>query len=309
MNTTTVGRIGAPSKRVPFGDAIAERLRVPLEAWSARRRCLVALAIAVAVFALGANAWIARDMSGAQASSDALSAAQRKLSDAQAAVAQLPALRRAAPVSHVPAGWSSADDVRVISQLAARSDVTLLKIEPGAVAGSGLDAMRPLHVTAQADFDHAVDFLEGLSSLPVLVVPDELTLKRQGEALSISATLHSFNAIHPVPSAARPTVRNDPDAFDPDAFDPDEEIVFYDPFQPPTFAPASEDAPGSMRLVGLLSDRMRGLALIETGDGAETLESGQQWGDERVTHVDSNALTFAKRDGSMHSFTLAEAVE
>ncbi|MPW21226.1 hypothetical protein GCT13_31200 [Paraburkholderia sp. CNPSo 3157] len=304
MNTTTVGRIGVPFKRVPFGDAIAERLRVPLEAWSARRRCLVALSIAVAVFALGANAWIAADMSGVQTSSDALSVAQRKLSEAQAAVAQLPALRRAAPVAHVPAGWSSADDVRVISQLAARSDVTLLKIEPGVVAGSGLDAMRPLHVTAQADFDHTVDFLEGLSSLPVLVVPDELTLKRQGEALSVSATLHSFNAIHPVPSATRPTVRNDPDAFD-----PDEEIVFYDPFQPPTFAPASEDAPVSIRLVGLLADRMRGLALIETGDGAETLESGQQWGDERVAHVDANALTFAKRDGSMHSFTLAEAVE
>ncbi|SIT44841.1 conserved hypothetical protein [Paraburkholderia piptadeniae] len=304
MNTTTVGRIGVPFKRLPLGDAIAERLRVPLEAWSARRRCLVALSIAVAVFALGANAWIAADMSGAQTSSEALSVAQRKLSEAQAAVAQLPALRRATPVAHVPAGWTSADDVRVISQLAARSDVTLLKIEPGAVAGGGLDAMRPLHVTAQADFDHAVDFLEGLSSLPVLVVPDELTLKRQGAALSMSATLHSFNAIHPVPNAARSSVRNDPDAFD-----PDEEIVFYDPFQPPTFAPASEDAPASMRLVGLLADRMRGLALIETGDGAETLESGQQWGDERVTHVDADALTFAKRDGSMHSLTLAEAVE
>jgi Tfp pilus assembly protein PilO len=304
MNTTTVGRIGMPFKRVPLGDAIAEHLRVPLEAWSARRRAFVATSIAVAVFALGANAWIAADMSGVQTSGDALSAAQRKLSEAQAAVAQLPALRRAAPVAHVPAGWSSADDVRVISQLAARSDVTLLKIEPGAVAGSGLDAMRPLHVTAQADFDHAVDFLEGLSSLPVLVVPDELTLKRQGAALSMSATLHSFNAIHPVPSAAHSSVRNDPDAFD-----PDEEIVFYDPFQPPAFAPASEDAPASMRLVGLLSDRMRGLALIETGDGAETLESGQQWGDERVTHVDANVLTFAKRDGSMHSFTLAKAVE
>ncbi|MEX3935646.1 hypothetical protein AB4Y32_28240 [Paraburkholderia phymatum] len=304
MNTITVGRIGVPFRREPLGDTIVERLRVPLEAWSARRRCVVAISIAVAVFALGANAWIAADMSGMQTSSEALSVAQRKLSEAQAAVAQLPALRRATPVAHVPAGWTSADDVRVISQLAARSDVTLLKIEPGAVEGSGLDAMRPLHVTAQADFDHTVDFLEDLSSLPVLVVPDELTLKRQGATLSMSATLHSFNTIHPVPNAVRSSVRNDPDAFD-----PDEEIVFYDPFQPPTFAPASEDAPASMRLVGLLADRMRGLAMIETGDGAETLESGQQWGDERVTHVDADALTFAKRDGSVHVLTLKEAVE
>jgi Tfp pilus assembly protein PilO len=263
MNTITVGRIGVPFKRVPLGDAIVERLRVSLEAWSARRRCVVAMSIAVAVFALGANAWIAADMSGAQTSSEALSVAQRKLSEAQAAVARQPALRRATPVARVPVGWTSADDVRVISQLAVRSDVTLLKIEPGAVEGSGLDAMRPLHVTAQADFDHTVDFLEDLSSLPVLVVPDELTLKRQGATLSMSATLYSFNTVHPVPNAVRSSVRNDPDAFD-----PDEEIVFYDPFQPPTFAPAS------VRLVGLLADRMRGLALIETGDGAETLESG-----------------------------------
>lgn len=304
MNTTTIGRVGVSFRRMSFEDGIAERLRVLLEAWSIRRRRFVAISIAVAVFALGANTWIAADMSGVQAGSDALSAARRRLSEAQAAVAQLPVLRRAAPAVHVPTGWTSADDVRVISQLAARSDVTLLKIEPGAVAGSGLDAMRPLHVTAQADFDHAVDFLEGLSSLPVLVVPDELMLKRQGAALSMSATLRSFNAVHPASNAARPTVRNDPEAFD-----PDEEVVFYDPFQPPAFEPASEDAPLSMRLVGLLADRLRGLALIETGDGAQTLEPGQQWAGERVAHIDASALTLAKLDGSEHSLTLAEVDE
>jgi hypothetical protein len=164
--------------------------------------------------------------------------------------------------------------------------------------------MRPLHVTAQADFDHVVDFFEALASLPVLVVPEDVTLKRQGEALSINATLHSFSAIHPVRNAARRTVRDDPDAFD-----PDEQIVFYDPFQPAAFASAAASASSSMRLVGLLADRLRGLALIEAGDSAATLEPGQQWGDERVAHVDARALTLAKRDGSVYSLTLAEAVE
>jgi Tfp pilus assembly protein PilO len=303
MNTTIAGRIMlAPHERL--GRMLIERLRVPLEAWSVRRRWAVALCIAVAVFVLGANAWLAADMSGVQASREASLAAQRKLGEAEADVAQLPALHQAASVVPMPANWTSADDIRVISQLAARNDVTLLAIEPGIVTGSGIDIMRPLHVAAQADFDHVVDFFEALASLPVLVVPEDVTLKRQGEALSINATLHSFSAIHPVRNAARRTVRDDPDAFD-----PDEQIVFYDPFQPAAFASAAASASSSMRLVGLLADRLRGLALIEAGDSAATLEPGQQWGDERVAHVDARALTLAKRDGSVYSLTLAEAVE
>lgn len=306
MNTITLGRFGAHRKKGQLGPQLIERLRVPLEAWSARRRVLVAVSIAVAVFALGANAWTTADISGVQASTAALASAQRKLHDAQAAVAQLPALRRAAPVVHVPVDWTSADDVRVVSQLAARHEVSLLKIEPGAVTGTHLDAMRPLHLTAQGDFDHLMDWLEGLASLPVLVVPDELTLKRQGGGLSIDATLRSYGAIHPVPGAARSDARDDPDAFD-----PDEEIVFYDPFQleTSTAGPVRAQAAEPMRLVGLLADRLRALALVETGDATTTLEPGQQWGSERVAQVDANALKLVRRDGSAHSFTLTEAAE
>ncbi|CAG9199834.1 conserved hypothetical protein [Paraburkholderia sabiae] len=304
MNMTIAGRFGRPAARERVGHALVERLRVPLEAWSVQRRWLVASCFAVAAFALGANAWLATDMSGVQSSREALSAAQRKLSEAEAAVAHLPALRKAASIVHMPANWTSADDIRVISQLASRNEMTLLSIEPGVVTGSGLDAMRPLRVTALADFDHAADFFEALASLPVLVVPDEVTLKRQGESLAVNATLHSFAAIHPVQDVARRSLRNDPDAFD-----PDEEIVFYDPFQPASVASALEEDSSPMRLVGLLADRMRGLALIETGEGGTTLEPGQQWGDERVANVDARALTLAKRDGSAHSLTLPEVVE
>jgi Tfp pilus assembly protein PilO len=304
MTLMIAGRFGRPAAHERLGHAFVERLRVPLEAWSVRRRWLVASCVAVAAFALGANGWLAADMSGVQASHESLSAAQRQLREAEAAVAQLPALRKAASVTRMPSNWTAADDIRVISQLASRSEMTLLSIEPGAVAGSGLDAMRPLRVTARADFDHAADFFEALASLPVLVVPADVTLKRQGEGLSVNATLHSFGVIHPMQHVARRSLHNDPDAFD-----PDEEIAFYDPFQPASIASALEGGASPMRLVGLLADRMRGLALIESAEGGTTLEAGQQWGGERVTHVDARALTLAKRDGSAYSLTLAEAVE
>ncbi|MBN3755079.1 hypothetical protein G3N95_19195 [Paraburkholderia sp. Tr-20389] len=304
MNMTIAGRFGRPAARERVVHALAARLRMPLEAWSVRRRWFVASCVAVAAFALGANAWLATDMSGVQSSREALSAAQRKLSDVEAAVAQLPVLRKAASVARMPANWTSADDIRVISQLASRNDMTLLSIEPAAVTGSGLEAARSLHVTARADFDHVVDFFEALTSLPVLVVPDEVTLRHQGDGLSVNATLRSFGAIHPVQDVARRSLRNDPDAFD-----PDEEIVFYDPFQPASIASALEDGSSPMRLGGLLADHLRGLALIDTGEGETTLEAGQQWGDERVANVDARALTLAKRDGSAHSLTLAEAIE
>ncbi|ACC71968.1 type 4a pilus biogenesis protein PilO [Paraburkholderia phymatum] len=304
MKMTIAGRFGRPAARERVGHALVERLRVPLEAWSVRRRGLVASCIAVTVFMLGANAWIATDSSGVQVSRDALSAAQRRLSEVEAAVAQLPDLRTATSVTRMPANWTSADDIRVISQLASRNDVTLLSIEPAAVTGSGIDAMRPLRVTARADFDHVVDFFQALASLPVLVVPDEVTLKRQGEALSVSATLHSFGAIHPMRDVVRRSMVNDSGAFD-----PDEEVVLYDPFQPASIASTLDEGSSPMRLVGLLADRARGLALIETGEGGTTLEAGQEWGDERVANIDARALTLTKRDGSAHSLTLAEAVE
>ncbi len=301
MNMTIAGRFGMPAARASRARAFAERLRVPLEAWSVRRRWVVASCVTIAVFLLGADAWLAVDASGVQASRDALSAAQRRFSEAEAAVARLPALRNAARAPQMPAKWTSADDIRVISQLAARNDVTLAGIEPGAVTGSGFETMRPVHVTAQADFDHIVDLFEALATLPVLVVPDEVTLKRQGASLSMNATLRSFSTVHPLQSEAYGRSRDDPDAFD-----PDEEVVFYDPFLPAALASPAEDARAPVRLVGLLADRLRGLALVEADERMATLEQGQAWGGEQVAKVDANALTLARRDGSTHALTLAE---
>jgi hypothetical protein len=86
------------------------------------------------------------------------------------------------------------------------------------------------------------------------------------------------------------------DAFDDASLDPDddEDVVFFDPFSRPQMH-AGDDLAGdaSLRLVGLLRDLKRGLALLDTPDGSTTAMSGQQVGAERVTKIDADGVTLA----------------
>ena len=278
------------------------RLRVPLAEWSRRRRLLVAVTIAASVFGIGANAWISADLGGVQASRAALDEARHREERANRALAQLPALRRdaaASPVGLASGGWTSADDLRVVSLLAARSGVALLTLTPGAASGAGLDAMRTLHFTAQTDFLHLMVFLRGLSDLPVLVVPEDVTAKRSGSTLAISATLQVFNALSPVLASPELFADDDLDA-------DDEEMVFYDPFSPQPDAGGAVADAVLLRLVGMLRDRTRGLALLETADGATTIERGQRLGDDRVTGMDAFSITLTNTVGT-RTLTLPEA--
>lgn len=270
------------------------RLRVPLAEWSRRRRLLVAVVIAASVYGVGANAWISADLGGMQASRAALDEVQHHVERANRALAQLPALRRdvaASPVGLLAGEWTSADDLRVVSLLAPRSGVSLLTLTPGAASGAGLDAMRTLHFTAQADFLHLMVFLRGLSDLPVLVVPEDVTAKRSGSTLAISATLHVFNALSPVSTSPELFADDDLDA-------DDEEMVFYDPFSPQSEAGGAAADAALLRLVGTLRDRTRHLALLETADGATTIERGQRLGDDRVTGIDASSITLTNALGT-----------
>ncbi len=285
---------------------------MPLVAWSRRRRLLAALLIALAVFGLGANAWVAADLGGAEASRLLLGEAQRRVDKARAAVAQIPALRASAAATRStrPAvEWTSTDDVRAVSQLAARSGMTLLTLEPGTLSGTGIDAVRPLRMTAQADFAQLVVFLRALSSLPILVVPGEVSVKRPKEdasrrqdgTLSVSATLNVFNALRPLNSVE--------DLLADDAAGDEEDVVFYDPFSAPSTRGARLSDAVALRLVGLLYDLARGLALVETADGETTLEAGQRIRDESVARIDERGITLATRDGDAHTLTFEEAVQ
>ncbi|TDY24461.1 hypothetical protein B0G81_4887 [Paraburkholderia sp. BL6665CI2N2] len=310
MSTIFVEFGGAANARLVLSHWM-KRVRVPFDAWSRRRRWLVALMIAVVVFGLGAHGWVVADLGGVEASRVALEASRMRLANARHALAQLPALRREAAAMPLAASaarslgpWSSADDLRIVSELAAQNSVALLAVEPGAVSGAGVERMRPLQLTARTDFVHLMAFLRGLSDLPVLIVPVDVTVKREAAAsLSVSATLRVFDALRPALSA------NSVEALDDDSLDSDddEEIVFFDPFSQPQMQAAGDLSDGSpLRLVGLLSDRTRGLAVLETPDGVTNVESGERIGAERVTKLDASGITLA-RDGATRTLALAEA--
>ncbi|WP_341314113.1 hypothetical protein WN982_01790 [Paraburkholderia sp. IMGN_8] len=305
MSTTFVDMDGAAGARLSLSQWM-KRVRLPLDAWSRRRRWVVALLIAALVVGLGAHGWVMADLSGLGASQTAFDAATRHLADARRALTQLPALRReaaSAHAAHLPTPWTSADDVRLVSELAAQNSVALLAVEPGAASGSGAEHMRPIRLAAQTDFVHLMSFLRGLSDLPVLIVPEDVTVKRNGALLAVSATLRVFSALRPAVSSVSAGAFAD-DSLDTDA---DEDLVFYDPFSLPQML-AGGDLPDAsqLRLAGLLHDRTRGLALLETPDGAATVAPGQQFGAERVTRVDALSITLAN-GGVARTLALADA--
>jgi Tfp pilus assembly protein PilO len=305
MSTIFVGTGGVANPQFSVAQ-LTKRLRLPLAAWSRRRRWLVALLIAMLVFGLGAHGWIVADLGGVEASRTALAASVQRLAHARRSLAQLPSLRRkatASPAVSPAASWSSADDVRIVSELAAANNVALYALEPGAVSGDGIERMRPLQLTARTDFVHLMAFLHGLSDLPVLIVPVDVTVKQDAASLSVSGTLRVFSALRPASS-------NDAaHAFDDASLDADddEDIVFFDPFVQPQVRAAGELPDISqMRLVGVLRDRTHGLALLDTPDGATTVASGQQLGAERVTRLDALGITLARGD-TTRTLALAEA--
>ncbi len=305
MSTIPVQSGGAASGAFSLAQLMT-RARVPLAAWSRRRHWLAVLLIAVLVFGAGAYGWVVADLSGVEASRVALATSTKRHADASRSLAQLPTLRRASaamPVQPSQATWSSADDVRIVSELAAQNGVALQAVAPGAPASATADGGRPLQITAHTDFVHLMAFMRGLTDLPVLIVPVDVTVKQDAVSLSMSATLRVFSALRPVPSSTST------DTFDDASLDSDddEDIVFFDPFSRPQMLAGDGLADSSsLRLVGLLRDLTRGLALLDTPDGSTTLTAGEQIGAERVTKIDAHGVTLANGEKT-RMLALAEA--
>ncbi|MCX5544455.1 hypothetical protein M3A49_34180 [Paraburkholderia sp. CNPSo 3076] len=238
----------------------------PLHAWGTRRRQAVALTIAVLALATASGACIVGDPLGVHAARAALEAAQRRYGDARQVLARLPALREAAArtTSRAPRAGNSADDIRRTSQLAAQSGLVLHALEPGVAGGAQAEAFRSIKLVAQGSFAQLRGLLEGLAREPALTVPFELAIRRIGTGLSVSATLRVYDALPAVPLAAAPAA------------------AARDPF---THAAAAGRAEDGWRLAGILQDRQRILALVETPEGVVTAQAGEAIGDARVLAI------------------------
>jgi len=274
----------------PARFAAAHRLRrwTPLHTWGARRRLALAGVTAAVAGALAVGVCATVDFAGAAAADARLAAARRELAEARRAQRMLPALRRAA-ASDVPRDprrtGSSADDARHVSELAASAGVSLVSLEPGPGPGPSarnggpnakpaqrVEASRVLKLGAEGDFSRLRSFLRGLARAPALIVPTEVVIGRRGPQLSLAATLAVFDAL---PSIA---VADDASApADPFATNPANGLQTGDGF----------------RLAGLMQDRTRAVALIETAAGTSAVEAGSRIEGERVVRIAGGEVTLS----------------
>jgi len=269
-------------------------LRAPAQRWSVPRRLMACTALAAVAFALASFA--CRTLDGGRATgAAAIDALERQLREGRARLARRPDLQ-AASLTHagVPPNRSAGGELPALAELAAKTGVTLRMLEPASQAGSagggGDRAGRALRVDGRSDFAGLYAFLEGLSALPVWVVPQTLTIKREQGALAFAGTLSVFDV-----SPARPRAQYARAA---------SVGTGGGKRQPPAdpFRVAQADSVSGLagaRLVGFVQDGQRSLALLEGASGtqAAVVGPGQSLGAEQVLGIDSRGVTLESRHG------------
>jgi hypothetical protein len=253
---------------------------------------MLCTAIASVTFMLVAYGWRVIDAGDRAAREAAVEALERRLRESRDKLSRLPQLREAARMQPASAGTamrSSGGDWQAVAALASRTGVTLRALAPASAvaarAGSGAAAARAWHVEGRAEFSGLYAFLTGLSTLPMLVVPDSVDIKQDKGALVLGATLEVFDmpAVQ-VASAA-------------DALE-EAGHVLTNPFGE---GPAEALASASVgRLAGIVRDGRRALALFEPASGqqAVALAQGQTLGAERLIGIDAAGVTLASRAGT-----------
>jgi hypothetical protein len=238
-----------------------------------------------AAFALALYGWHASGVHGDHAERAALDALERRVSHARNTLEQLPAMREEAQQGFAFALADAAqpreEHWRAISDAAAQSGVTLQALEPGAVQGEGPQAGRSVRIGAQASFAGLVSFLRALTSLPALVVPTGMLVKRDASGLAIDATLRVFDALPSAPHEVDDTANS--------------ASTFSDPFD--IAGLAATDAVGALRLLGVVREGARGLALFGTEQGVAAVATGQTVGAERIVGIDGHGVRLASRAG------------
>ncbi|WP_250473221.1 hypothetical protein [Caballeronia sp. GAFFF1] len=268
----------------------------PLDRWSKRRTAITAVALAFVVCALALQAWRNAGLSQRDASRAALAATQRKLDDAGRVAAELPDLRTRVGASAMqPEHWTAGDALHAVAALAAQNGLRVTEIDPQASksgtpnpAPTPAPSERALTFRAEGAFPEIRRFLEALSGLPRLVVPEAVQIRRQAGALTLDATLRIHDTLPAVPLAQPPRI---------DAF-------IVDPFAKESAAGFSRGA--GMLLVGTLVGRHRAMALVQSAKSVEHVEPGQTIGDERLQRVQPRVIELVSGEGALRALTFAE---
>jgi hypothetical protein len=254
------------------------------------RRLALAAVSGAAAFALAMYGWHASGVQGGHAERAALDLLERRVNDARSTLARLPTMREEAQLGLAfadTARRTRGEDWRAISDAAAQNGVTLHAMEPGLLQGEGAQAGRAVRIAAQASFAGLVSFLRALPSLPALVVPMGMIVKREADGLAIDATLHVFDALPSVPHEGDDASHTASHASD---------SSLADPFGMAGLA--ATDAVGTLRLLGLLREGGRGLALLHTEQGVTALSTGDNVGAERIVGIDAHGVMLASRVGT-----------
>lgn len=299
-----LGRIGRRAVCPPIGRAwrgAVASLRAPAQKWNGRKRLMAYVALAAGAFVLVTAGWRALRNGSSAASAASIVALERRLLESRAKLAQLPEMRAAASKQAEAARAYRAlgGDRRAVADLAAlaaRTGVTLHALEPASAADSvhlRHDGPKPraLRIAGRGDFAGFFRFLQGLPTLPALVVPEVVSVKRESGALAFAATLHVFEGVaaqHALPAAAKAMAGP---AGGESGRSP------ADPFRV-DMAARRPDASAS-RLVGLVRDASRSLAVFEGASGAQAtlVAPGQAIGAERVVRIDLGGVLLASRAG------------
>lgn len=278
--------------------------------WTARQRLMVCTAVASGAFALVTYVWRVLDAASRATQAAAVEALEQRLRESRAKLAQLPQLRQSMPAPPAPshaAVRSASDDLRAVADLAARTGVTLHALVPASAATATAargrkrgTAHHVLRVDGQADFAGLYAFLGGLSTLPMLVVPEVLEIESEKGALTLGATLDLFD--RPI---ARAASANDVEPIAAAAAVAQARRPLADPFAAST---SGADAGASAgRLVGVVRDGRRALALFEPASGLQAVAvvPGQSLGRDRLVAIDADGVTLANA-GTTRRVVLAE---
>ncbi len=299
-----VGRIrrllARPRTGLRLAGAVAS-LRSPLQKWSVRRRLMACVAIAAGAFVLITSIWRAFDVGGRATSAAAIAALEQRLRESRTKLEQLPRLREDARARMGPAPTadrSPGGDWRAITGLAARTGVTLRALGPAsapaasASARNAKSAARALRIDGRADFAGLYGFFRALSALPMLVVPEAVSVTREADALAFAATLNVFDALPTAPASFTYAQAA------PDGAADDKARALADPFA--IGKTGRQPDLSAARLVGLVHDGARSLALFEGASGAQTTVAvpGQMLGTERIVHIGGFGVTLASQGGT-----------